>query len=47
MLADYVGLLLEINRTCLTAGKLKESDCEYARLCCCISVNIIIQIIHS
>jgi len=37
-----VGLLLEINRTCLTARKLKESDCEHTRFCCCISVNVCI-----
>jgi len=37
------GLLLEINRACLTARKLKESDCEHVRFCCCISVNVCIR----
>ena len=37
------GLLLEINQACLTARKLNESDCEHARFCCCISVNVCIR----
>ena len=35
--------LLEINRNCLTVGKLKECDCKHKRFYCCISVNVCIR----